>query len=387
MVAPQDEPSHRAWVHGAPPFPSTLSLVDLVAPLPASLGPKELLVEVYAASLNPVDIQLRNLAIFRLPALAGPHGLGCDFAGTVVGRGKDASDFEVGADVMGVTANPLAGPSGGTLSQLCVIDLSRSTVVPKPAHLSWIQAAALPLVFLTARTVLSPPYLVLPPPPPPPSGITASQTTRTAPTPTIVVLGGASAVGQHVVQLASKRMGLRVVATCSARSTDLVRSLGALETVDYAADDVAERLAALRPTEGEGGYLAIIDCVGGSSLLPSVPRLLSPRTRALPAGGSYTTIVGDKTSRAALGGSFLYLLGWAMLWRMLRGWMGFGYRYNCINFKNDASWLAEVDDLTKDDGWTVSVDGEYGFEDVAEAFARVIEGKARGKVVIRVREP
>jgi len=182
-------------------------------------------------------------------------------------------------------------------------------------------------------------------------------------------------------------MGLRVVASCSSRSADLVRSLGAHETVDYEADDVAERLAALRPTEGEGGYLAIIDCVGGASLLPSVPRLLSPRTRALPAGGSYTTIVGDKTSRAALGGSFLYWTCWAMLLRMLRGWLGFGYRYDCINFKNDASWLAEAAEVTKDDGWTISVDGEYAFEDVAEAFARVIEGRARGKVVIRVKEP
>ncbi|GAA5907775.1 hypothetical protein JCM8208_005515 [Rhodotorula glutinis] len=383
----QDEPSHRAWVHAAPPFPSTLSLVELSAPAPASLGPHELLVQVHAASLNPFDAQLRNLAIFRLPALAGPHGIGCDFAGTVLGRGKDATEFEIGAEVMGVTVNPLAGPNGGTLSELCIIDLSRSTVVPKPAHLSWTQAAALPLVFLTARTVLSPPYLVLPPPPPP-SDESASLKSRTAPQPTIVVLGGASAVGQHVVQLASKRMGLRVVATCSAHSADLVRSLGAHDTVDYEADDVAERLAALRPTEGEGGYLAIIDCVGGSSLLPSVPRLLSPRTRALPAGGSYTTIVGDKTSRAALGGSFLYWTCWAMLFRMLRGWMGFRYRYNCINFKNDASWLGEVADLTKDgDDYAVSIDSEHAFEDVAEAFSRVIEGKARGKVVVRVKGP
>ncbi|KPV78218.1 uncharacterized protein RHOBADRAFT_50712 [Rhodotorula graminis WP1] len=357
--------------------------------MPASLGPNELLVQVYAASLNPVDAQLRNLAIFRLPALAGPHGIGCDFAGTVLGRGKDANEFEVGAEVMGVTVNPLAGPNGGTLSELCVVDLSRSTVVPKPPHLSWTQAAALPLVFLTARTVLSPPYLVLPPPPAPAHGEPTSSKSRTSPRPTVVVLGGASAVGQHVVQLASKRMDLRVVASCSARSADLVRSLGAHETVDYEADDVAERLAALRPTEGEGGFLAIIDCVGGTSLLPSVPRLLSPRTRAFPAGGSYTTIVGDKTSRAALGGSFLYLTCWAMLYRLLRGWMGLGYRYACINFKNDASWLAEAADLTKggDDDYIVSIDGEYAYEDVAEAFAKVIDGKARGKVVVRVKEP
>jgi len=108
MAASPDEPSHRAWVHSAPPFPSTLSLVDLPPPSPASLNPKELLVRVYAASLNPVDAQLRNLAIFRLPALAGPHGIGCDFAGTVLGRGKDASEFEIGAEVMGVTVNPVS---------------------------------------------------------------------------------------------------------------------------------------------------------------------------------------------------------------------------------------------------------------------------------------
>ncbi|TNY23206.1 chaperonin 10-like protein [Rhodotorula diobovata] len=383
MASPDAAHTFRAWTHRGPPFPSSLSLVEQHPPLPATLGPHELLVEVYAAALNPLDSQLANLALFRLPALASPHGIGCDFSGVVLARGTQVTNLSIGAQVMGVTVNPLASPNGGTLSQISVIDLSRSAVIPKPPHLSWTQAAALPLAFLTARTVLSPPYLVLPP---------SDQGAPAAPR-TIVVLGASSAVGQHVVQLASKQQHLRVVATCSPRSNPLVASLGAASTLDYHSPDLASSLLALRPREG---YLSIIDCAGGTLLLPHLSALLTPRTRAFQPGGSYTTIVGDKPSsaRLALGGATTYLWCWRMLVRFLVGYWaavarlcGGRPRYACVSFRRDAGWLSEVGGLTRERGdYEVRIEDEFAFEDVERAFERLNEGRARGKIVVRVKE-
>ncbi|GAA6053460.1 hypothetical protein JCM3770_005176 [Rhodotorula araucariae] len=379
MTSPEAAPSFRAWIHGSPPFPSTLSLVQQSPPKPAELKPHELLVEIHTAALNPVDVQFRNLSIFRLPALSYPHGLGCDFAGVVLGRGKDVKDLPIGSQVMGVTLNPLADANGGTLSEICVVDTTRSTVIIKPPHLSWVQAAALPLAFLTAKTVLSAPYLVLPPSASPEPSAPADHTTQ----PTIAVLGGSTAVGQHVVQLASKRLHFRVVATCSSDNAEFVRSLGASDIVDYRAGDVAAQLTALRPSEG---YLSIIDCVGGRAVLDHASSLVAPRTRAFSAGGSFTTLVGDKTARSALGGSWLYLSHPAMLVRMLRGWAGYGVRYACIMFRNDRGWLAEVGHLVADEGFEVVVDSEFQFEEVEQAFERLNTGRTRGKVVVHVKQ-
>ncbi|BGP36473.1 hypothetical protein JCM10450v2_000373 [Rhodotorula kratochvilovae] len=379
MTSPEAAPSFRAWTHGSPPFPSTLSLLQQDPPKPADLKPHEILVEVHSAALNPVDVQFRNLPIFRLPALSYPHGIGCDFAGVVLGRGEEVKDLPIGTEVMGVTMNPLANANGGTLSEISVIDTTRSTVIPKPPHLSWAQAAAIPLTFLTAKTVLSAPYLVLPP------SASAEPTSKAshATQPTIVVLGGSTAVGQHVVQLAAKRLHFRVVATCSAANAEFVHSLGAGTTIDYSAEDVPARLAALRPPEG---FLSIIDCAGGRSVLDHAAALLSPRSRAFPAGGSFTTIVGDKTARAALGGSWLYLTHPSMLVRMLRGWAGYGFRYSCIMFRNDRGWLGEVGHLVADEGYEIVVDSEFAFEEVEQAFERLNTGRARGKVVVHVKK-
>ncbi|BGP52732.1 hypothetical protein JCM8202v2_000288 [Rhodotorula sphaerocarpa] len=342
---------------------------------PADLKPHEILVQVITAALNPVDVQLKNLPIFRLAALSYPKGLGCDFAGRILGKGTEVKDLPMGADVMGVTMSPLAGPNGGTLSEIAVVDLTRSTVIQKPPTLSWVQAAALPLVFLTAKTCLSPPYLVLP--------ASADITSSKRIPPTVVVLGGSSAVGQYAVQLAKKELGATVVATCSGRNAVFVKELGADTVIDYTSEDVPARLRELRP---DGGYISIVDCVGGTEAVDLASEVLAPRSAAYPAGGSLTTIVGDKTSRSSMGGSILYLTHPRMLLRMLRGWTGWGFRYSCIMLANRKDWLAEVGHLVTGAGLRVEIDSEWQFEEVEKAYERLNTGRARGKIVVHVKQ-
>ncbi|GAA6021980.1 hypothetical protein JCM8202_004365 [Rhodotorula sphaerocarpa] len=375
MTSPEAAPSFRAWSHAKPPFPESLSLLQQSPPKPADLKPHEILVQVITAALNPVDVQLKNLPIFRLAALSYPKGLGCDFAGRILGKGTEVKDLPMGADVMGVTMSPLAGPNGGTLSEIAVVDLTRSTVIQKPPTLSWVQAAALPLVFLTAKTCLSPPYLVLP--------ASADITSSKRIPPTVVVLGGSSAVGQYAVQLAKKELGATVVATCSGRNAVFVKELGADTVIDYTSEDVPARLRELRP---DGGYISIVDCVGGTEAVDLASEVLAPRSAAYPAGGSLTTIVGDKTSRSSMGGSILYLTHPRMLLRMLRGWTGWGFRYSCIMLANRKDWLAEVGHLVTGAGLRVEIDSEWQFEEVEKAYERLNTGRARGKIVVHVKQ-
>lgn len=273
----------------------------------------------------------------------------------------------------------LGGINTGTLSEISVIDMTRSCVVAKPPGLSWVQAAAVPLVSLTAKTLLSPPYLILPPSANPDPIDASSHRIQ----PTIVVLGGSSSVGQYVVQLAKKRLHFKVIATCSKRNIDFIKEFGADEVIDYTAEDVVQRVKDLRPAEG---FVQIVDCVGGTDFLPHLPTLLSPRTNEYPAGGSYQTIVGDKTSRLVMGGSILYLTRPTMFLRMLKGWAGIGYRYSCIMLNaTRRDWLAELGRLVHDEELRVEIDSEWQFEEVEKAFEKLNTGKARGKLVVHVK--
>ncbi|GAA5856339.1 hypothetical protein JCM8547_000878 [Rhodosporidiobolus lusitaniae] len=368
----------KAWSHRTPPF--SLDLVEQQPPKPADLKPHEVLVEIHTAALNPVDVQLANLPIFRLPALSYPKGIGCDFAGVILGKGKNVKgEFPIGGEVMGVTMAPLAGPNGGTLSEIAVIDTTRSAIIPKPPHLTWAQAAAVPLVFLTAKTVLSPPYLLLPRSANPDPTSADSHAIQ----PVIVVLGGSSAVGQYTIQLVKKRLHAKVVVTCSKKNEEFVKRMGADVVIDYRTEDVAKRLREERPKEG---YVEIVDCVGGTEMLPHLSELLAPRSREYHAGGNYVTIVGDKTGRSSMGGAATYLWNPQMVLRMLKGWLWGGIRYNCVLLNSRADWLSEVSHLATSESLEIPLDAEFDFEDVPRAYERLNEGRATGKIVVRVKK-
>ncbi|GAA6064349.1 hypothetical protein JCM10212_004675 [Sporobolomyces blumeae] len=377
----------KAWSHSVPPFPSTLSQVDVHPPTdPRRLDPTSVLVEVDCAALNPVDVQVVNLSIFRLAALKGHHGLGKDFVGTVLAKGSAVTDdaYDVGNVIMGMSFNPLGDALSGTLSQVAVLDTTRTCAIRKPARFSSVEAASLPLVFLTAVTTLSRPYLALPTQwSDPTSTFSTATSSTTSGRGTIVVLGGSSAVGIYVVQYAAKHLGLDVVATCSARNLEFVRSLGARDVIDYTSESVPTRLTDLRPREG---YLSIIDCVGGTELFASFDRLLRPRSTEYREGGNYVTIVGDKTSRASIGGSITNWFAPAQLVRSWKGYFGFGPRYRCIMLDSKKEYLDELDALVNAGKLDVVVDSVFAFDEVPQAFEKLNSGRARGKIVVRVKD-
>ncbi|GAA5995625.1 hypothetical protein JCM5350_001955 [Sporobolomyces pararoseus] len=351
----------ESWTHSLPPFPTTLSLTRTSLP---SLGPNDLLLEIYSASLNPVDVQLSNLSIFRIPSLgSNPKGLGKDFVGKLLAKGSNVKrdDLQIGDVLFGVTMNPLGGPLSGTLSTISILDLSRTLVIKKPPSLSYSQAASLPLSFLTAKTCLSLPYFQLP---------STSSSSRGSDTPgTIVVLGGTTSTGINLIQYAKLKLD---------------------EIIDYTKEEsIVDRLKQIKDTLGEGGFVSIIDCIGG------VNELLSTgiwKSLLLPRRGSYITIVGDKTDRQRLGGFFTNFWNLNQVWRSLKtwDWLGFrggGPRYYCIDFDmTRKEWLEEVEEMVDERvGMKVIVDQEFEFEKVGEAFERLLQGKSTGKIVVKVK--
>jgi reticulon-4-interacting protein 1, mitochondrial len=338
------EPKVKAWQYTTTAYPDTLQLGE-TTPVAAPL-PDHVLVQVHAAALNPVDIQLMNLPINNIPGLNSPKIPARDFAGTVLAAGE-GSGFEKGDEIMGFT-NGQDG-SGG-LTEVAHLNTQKGAFIKKPKDMSWVQAASLPLVWLTARTSVEKcvPFMK------------ASNPADNK----VVILGGSSATGLYTVRIARER-GWTILSSCSSRNTDFVRSLGAHELVDYTSspDAVVNATKAFKPH-------CIIDCVGGTETIGLAPQ--------------YITIVGDKTSRSTMGGSFLYLTTPRMVLRWFMGYMGWANSYECIILDARNDWLEECTKLEGED--EIVIDSTFSFGRVKEAYERLDTSRARGKVVVQIKD-
>ncbi len=231
--------------------PSVLTLADQPDPTP-SRG--ELLVEVHAAGLNPVDTKLRS-GKFRGPVEPG-FVPGYDVSGVVRALGEGCKRFKVGDAVY---ASPPLGRDG---SHAELVIVNERVAAHKPHSLDHVQAAAVPLALITAWEV-------------------AYDMADVRPGQTVLIHAAAGGVGHLALQLAKARR-CTVFATASRdESKQLCRDLGADEVIDYEQEDVGEVVSRL--TAGMGCE-AVFDFVGAEVFKASVPLV---RLR-----GSLSTIVG-----------------------------------------------------------------------------------------------
>ncbi|HEX7007643.1 MAG TPA: NADP-dependent oxidoreductase [Alphaproteobacteria bacterium] len=191
--------------------PEVLEIIDIDTPRP---GPGEVLVEVYAASVNPVDWKMRQGLLKEHFPVSFPRIVGRDMAGVVAGLGEGVSGLKIGDRVYALGA----ATKQGTLAEFMTIDAG--LVRAMPAKLDFISAAALPLAFMTAWISL----------------VSTGELKRGE---RVLIHAAAGGVGSIAVQIA-KHVGATVIATCSARNLDYVRALGADEAIDYRATDFAD---------------------------------------------------------------------------------------------------------------------------------------------------
>ncbi len=362
-MPPQLPESNTSLTFTTPSSVPHLTHTPLFAP-----GPDEVLVKIHAAAINPVDIQIWGNPVVGLLAGKKEKGLGRDYSGTIVAVGSTvqaSSSWVVGDAVFGLCNRPLAE---GTFTRFLKIAPAREPIARVPRAWKFGDAAAVPLVVLTAFACLD----WLPAVEKSPNG----QQRR------VVVSGASGGVGMWCVQLAKKVFGCHVTGICSGRNAEFVRSLGADEVVDYGEQDVARTLLGGRP-EGRK-YDLYVDCVGGTEMFQHWRELLH-------TDGAYITIVGDKTSRSALGGPLTYFTYPSQVWRHIYGYF-FGPRYANVILYQKSELLERVAKLADEEGVQVVVQDVVGGildeEGHKEAWEKVKEymvgGRVRGKIVVDI---
>ncbi|MCM0591930.1 MAG: zinc-dependent alcohol dehydrogenase family protein [Gloeotrichia echinulata IR180] len=230
----------KAVIMTAAGSPEVLQLQELPKPTP---GNSEILVRLVAAGVNPIDTKLRNRGTFypdHTPAI-----LGCDGAGIVEAVGGDVQRFRPGDEVYFCYGG--LGAHQGNYAEYTIVD--ERFVARKPASVSFAEAAAAPLVLITAWEALY-------------------ERGRLEPGEKVLIHAGAGGVGHVAIQLA-KLKGASVATTVSSEDkANFVQQLGADEVIFYKQTDFVQ--AALNWTGGEGVDLAF-DTVGGETFHQTFP--------------------------------------------------------------------------------------------------------------------
>ena len=229
----------RAMVTPAFGGPDRFEPRDVETPAP---GPGEVLVRVVASGTNPVDAKIR--AGGRWAGINPPAILGYDVSGVVEEVGPGVTGFAAGDEVY--YTPEIFGNQAGSYAEYNVARVD--IVARKPANLSHVEAAAIPLAGGTAWEALV-------------------RRLRIRPGETLLIHGGAGGVGSFAVQFA-RTAGARVLATAGRVNQELLRELGADAAIDYTSEDAAA--VALRETGG-AGVDAVFDTVGGDLVGRSLP--------------------------------------------------------------------------------------------------------------------
>lgn len=306
-----------------------------------ALKPGHVLVRIAATSVNTVDTMIRRMGQEDLPLSPDlPAVLGMDFAGTVEAVADDVVDYSQGDQVFGC-AGGLADLQGA-LAEYILADAN--LIGPKPTNLSMREAAALPLVGITAYEGLQR------------AGVGVGQK--------VLVHGGAGGVGHVAVQL-SKHFGAEVYATGSGdKALDIIESYGA-KAIDYKTETVADYVG--NHTDGQG-FNVVFDSVGGVNMTNSF--------EAAALNGEVTTTVAMldlDLSPAHFKGLSIHVV--FMLIPMLYNQK----REQHSQILKDLSQIVESGALNP-----LLDDKQFNLDQVGEAYGRLASGQAIGKVVVEI---
>ena len=309
------------------------------------LGDDDVLIEVHAAGLNQLDSKIKSGEFKLILPYRMPLVLGHDVAGVVSRVGSRVQQFKVGDEVYSRAPDHRIG----TLAQF--IAVNESAVARKPASLSMEEAASIPLVGLTVWQALVEK-----------ANLKKGQK--------VFIQAGSGGVGTFAIQLA-KHLGAFVATTTSTTNVDWVRRLGADVVIDYKQDDFESILH---------GYDVVLNSQDGKTLEKSL-RILKP-------GGQLISISGppDPAFAADIGASgFVKLILRLLSSGVRRRAKRLGVDYAFLFMKASGGQLREITPLIDAGAIRPVVDKVFPFESTNEAMAYVEAGRAKGKVVIKVK--
>jgi NADPH:quinone reductase-like Zn-dependent oxidoreductase len=309
-------------------------------PVPTT-GPRDVLVRVSAASINPLDMLIRDGEFKLVLKYKAPFVLGHDVAGIVARVGADVRGYKVGDEIY-------ARPRDlriGTFAEYIAIDYA--DIALKPSSLTMEEAAAVPLVALASWQMLV-------------------DVAHIKPGQKVLVHGGAGGLGSTVIQLA-RHLGAHVATTARGSDEEKVRDLGADEVIDYTNADFAALLSC---------YDAVIDSIGGANLARSLT-VLRPGGLAIsvvsPPDAAFADQVGQPTLKPVM----------ALMSRKVRGQAKkLGVRRVFFFMHADGAQLKELAALYDAGVLRPVLDRTFPFDRTLDAMAYVEEGRAKGKIVV-----
>ncbi len=318
-----------------------IGLADIPRP---TLKADELLVQVHAAGLNPIDNMIptgmfKPVLHFQLPAT-----LGSDLAGIVTEVGSNVTRFKPGDAVFA----SIFDLGTGAIAEFAVVPQSAAAM--KPANMSFVQAASIPMVGLTSWQALKERV-----------NLQAGQK--------VFIPAGSGGIGTFAIQLA-KHLGATVGTTTSTGNLELVRALGADEVVDYKTQEFETVLR---------GYDAVLGTVRGDAIEKSMS-ILRPGSQIVSLIGPLDAAFA-RTKRLNVFLTFVFGL---MSRKIMRLAKKRNVRYSFLFVHPDGAQLAEIGKLLEAQRIQPVIDRVFPFADAKGALEYLAQGRSKGKVVIKM---
>lgn len=309
------------------------------------MKPNEILVEVHAAGINPIDNMIttgifKPILRFKLPAI-----MGSDLAGVVTEVGSSVTRFKIGDAIF---AN-VFDLGTGSIAEFAVVP--ENVAAPKPANLDFVQAASIPMVGLTSWQALK-------------------ERADLQPGQKVFIPAGSGGIGTFAIQFA-KYLGAKVATNTSTANVQMVSSLGADEVIDYKKQAFEKVLH---------GYDLVLGTIRGDAIEKSVD-ILKP-------GGKIVSLVGplDKAfARARRLNVFLGFVFGLMSRKIVRLARKKDVEYSFLFARPEGAQLNEIGKLLESERIRPVIDKVFAFEQAKEALEYLAQGRAKGKVVIKIK--
>jgi NADPH:quinone reductase-like Zn-dependent oxidoreductase len=292
-----------------------------------SLKPNDILVEVKAASLNPIDYKMVEGKLKDMISLNLPSTIGFDVSGVVVEKGADVNNSRVPQEQMGTVAE--------------FVSVNSDLVAKKPKNSSFEEAAGLPLTGLTAIQALE--------------SVGIKENDR------ILIHAGSGGVGSFAIQYA-KAKGAIVYTTTSSKNVDWVKALGADRVIDYKTEDYKEVANNLD---------IVFDTLGNDYTFNAF--------EIIREGGKVTTIVGPPDEETA---KHMGMKDYKLPQKLSKLIENKSAIYKLTWMQPDAEQLNVISSMVEDGNIKPIVDLIYALEDGIDAYLYLATGRARGKVII-----
>ena len=319
-----------------------MRLAEIPAP---EIGEYEVLAEIHAASINPVDFKIRDGKVKMLIKYKMPLILGNDFSGVIAKVGAKVTRFKAGDEIY---ARPRKSKIG-TFAEY--IAIHEDDIALKPKNLSFEEAASIPLVGLTSYQALT--------------DILQLQRGQK-----ILIQAGAGGVGTFAIQLA-KLMGATVATTASAAGADLVKSLGADEIINYKTEKFEKILK---------NYDAVFDTLGGE--------IHEKSFEVIKSGGKIVSVSGLPNARFGKeygSGFFKTLLFSAASHKLTALEKKHNVEYTFLFMKPSGEQLRIIANLIENGKIKPIIDRVFPFEDAQKAMEYAESGRAKGKIIVKIR--